>query len=142
MNTIVVIAICSVFFIILVFVALVVKGTKQMKLMEEKTLAEALPREAKVIALEKGTKAMETGITRKVELKLTLEIQDEYKGAYTVTTLWLVDEIAFSLVQPGHTVKVKVNSRHPDRVYPNVDWAEFSDWKIVKDPNRASNVLP
>ncbi len=47
------------------------------------------------------------------------------------TTLWSVDILAIPQVQPQQIVQVKVNAHHPDRIYPDMNLAEFIDWNMT-----------
>lgn len=106
---------------------------------KQATLAAAIPAQATVVGVaETGRAERKAGrTTRDVGLKLTLDVEHPQRGTYRAETIWMVSELHFSRVQPGEVVPVKINAEVPERIYPNADWAEFSDWKMVKnEPHR------
>jgi hypothetical protein len=138
MSTTVLIILAIVLLIILFLVFLLVRGHGLVKKMKRDVLANAIPAQATVLNLSRG------GFTRgesfrKLELKLTLRVEHPERPAYEVSTKWLVDELALPQVQPQQVVRVKINRQYPDRVYPDVEWAEFTDW-IIKKGGRDAHV--
>ncbi len=127
MSTTALIIIAIVLFIVLLFVFLIVRGHRLMNKIKQETLANAIPAQATVLSLARGDFTSGAAF-RKLELKLTLRVQHPHRPPYEATTKWLVDEIALPQVQPQQIVPVRVNCDFPERVYPNAEWAEFSDW--------------
>jgi hypothetical protein len=131
MPTYILIALGVGILVILLFTFFLIRGNRRIKVMQETVLAHAIPAQATVMNLARGD-FVKGGAFRQIELRLTLHVEHPHHPAYETKTEWLVDEIALPQVQPQQVVKVKVNRDHPERVYPNVEWAEFSDWKIKR----------
>ena len=96
---------------------------------EGRTLAQAIPAQATIVRLERAGSQSEGD--SKVWVKLTLDVQHPSLQGYRATTLWSVDILAIPQVQPQQVVQVKVNAHYPDRIYPNMDLAEFIDWNMT-----------
>lgn len=94
-----------------------------------RTLAQAIPAQATIVRLERKDSQSEGD--SKISVKLTLDVQHPSLPVYRAETLWSVDILAIPQVQPQQVVQVKVNAHHPDRIYPNMDLAEFFDWNIT-----------
>jgi hypothetical protein len=88
----------------------------------------AIPTTATVRAVREGKAAVRRAgrLTRDVELVLSLEIDDGYRGAALVEVVWLVNELHFAQVQVGQPVAVRVSPADPQRVYPAVEWATLA----------------
>ncbi len=129
MNTIVLIALAVVILIVLILIFMLVRGHRLVKQIKKDVLANAIPAQARVLSLARG--GYTTGEAfRKLELKLTLLVQHPTLTPYEASTKWLVDEIALPQVQPQQIVPVKINREHPERIYPDAEWAEFTDWML------------
>ena len=114
--------------------ALSARGQRRMEVAKQAALAAAIPTRATVLQVAEGNTAIKRAgkLTRDVELKLTLEVHPPTGPAYQTTTTWMVNELQFSQVQVGQVVPVKINAEHPERIYPDCDWAEFSGWKMTR----------
>lgn len=108
---------------------MLVRGHKLVKKIKKDVLANAIPVQATVSNLERGGFTTGEGF-RKLELKLTFRVQRPTRPVYEAQTKWLVDEIALPQVQPQQVVRVRVHRDYPERIYPDVEWAEFTDWII------------
>ena len=94
-----------------------------------RTLAQAIPAQATIVRLER--KGSQSEGDSKIPVKLTLDVQHPSLPVYRAETLWLIDILAIPQVQPQQVVQVKVNAHHPDRIYPDMDLAEFFDWNLT-----------
>jgi hypothetical protein len=131
MSNIVLIALAIFIPIVLIFIFLLVRGHRLAKQIKKEVLANAIPAQATVLSLARGSYT--TGESfRKLELKLTLLVQHPTRPPYEASTKWLVDELALPQVQPKQIIPVKINRDYPERIYPDVEWAEFRDWILKR----------
>jgi preprotein translocase subunit YajC len=72
---------------------------------------------------KKETIAPDAGNIAKVDL--IVEVHLPGKDSYQVSTCWLVEIDSLDQLEPGKTLPVKVDSKNPTRVFPNVPWARF-----------------
>ena len=92
--------------------------------LKEQILAKAIPAQATIIRLEKaGLKNQAESETKTV--KLTLNVQHPSRPSYQATTVWEINELAIPQVQPQQVVRIKIDAEHPDRIYPDMDLAEY-----------------
>jgi uncharacterized membrane protein YcaP (DUF421 family) len=131
MSSILLIAAAIILLFVLLFAFFLVRGSRRIRQMQQDVFANAVPAEATILSLMRGDFTT-GGSFRKLELKLTLRVQHPQLPPYEASTEWLVDELALPQVQPQQVVSVRVNREHPERVYPDVPWAEFSDWIIKR----------
>lgn len=61
----------------------------------------------------------------KIKMDLNLEVYLKGDGCYEISTSWIVDVSAVSMVQPGETVSVKVDKDDKSKIYPGVNWAAY-----------------
>lgn len=131
MSNIVLIALAIFIPIVLILIFMLVRGHRLAKQIKKDVLANAIPAKATVLSLARGSYT--TGESfRKLELKLTLLVQHPTRPPYEASTKWLVDELALPQVQPQQIVPVKINRDYPERIYPDVEWAEFTDWILKR----------
>lgn len=57
---------------------------------------------------------------------LRLEVQPPGGAPYLASTEWELDISSIPLVELGKSVAVKIDSRDPKLIYPNVSWAKLS----------------
>jgi uncharacterized membrane protein YcaP (DUF421 family) len=131
MTPLLLITAATVLLLVLLFAFFFVRGSRRIKQMQQDVFANAIPAQAMVLSLMRGDFTT-GGSFRKLEVKLTLRVQHPQLAPYDASTEWLVDELALPQVQPQQVVPVRVNRDNPQRVYPGVEWAEFSDWIIKR----------
>lgn len=110
------------------FAFFVMRGASRMNDLKAQTLANAIPAEAVIEDVKQQGARGEAN--RRLDVLLTLQVHHPDREPYRATTSWLIEEIAIPRVQPNERVKVRINRTHPDRVYPDVDWAEFNGWTL------------
>jgi hypothetical protein len=108
-----------------------IRGRRRLAQLRQDVLAHAVPARATILGVAPGD-ATVGGAFRRLELKLTLRVEHPHLAPYEAQTEWLVHEVALAQVQPDRVVPVRVNRDHPERVYPDSAWAEFSDWTVVQ----------
>ncbi len=87
-------------------------------------LAKAISAQATIIRLEKaGLKNQAESETKTV--KLTLNVKHPSRPSYQAITVWEINELAIPQVQPQQVVRIKIDAEHPDRIYPDMDLAEY-----------------
>jgi hypothetical protein len=109
------------------------RGGMRMQAEQKARLARSQPAKARVLQVGKSVNQENQNI---VVVKLRLEVTPTDAAAYPVTTVWEVQPGALGQIQQDRWIDVKVDADDAQMIYPNVDWAEFSDlyWQIwVKD---------
>jgi hypothetical protein len=106
-----------------------IRGTRRLREMKARTLANATPATAQVLTIDQDGYSEAEGV-RRLLMKLDLRVNHPYKGEYQAATRWFVKEFAIPQIQPGSEIAVKVNADDPSRVYPEDEWAEFADWEV------------
>ncbi|HEY8560927.1 MAG TPA: hypothetical protein VIL74_11190 [Pyrinomonadaceae bacterium] len=127
-SLIVVTVILLVLTVAAVFIYLVATGRKKLEILKKQTLDRATRTEAEVLSIAEAEGGYEYGTTRKIGLRLKLNVRHPARGTYEASTHWLVSEILIPQVQPAKILPVLVNADDPARVYPNTDGIEFADW--------------
>ncbi len=84
--------------------------------------AKAIPMNAEILEANQGVQGGD--IKRIVFFKF--KILDR-TNPYTAEAGWFVDTFAFSKAQPGEVISVKVDADNPQIIYPNVDWAVYTE---------------
>ena len=82
----------------------------------------AMPYNARVIKSEQGV----TGGDIKRIIYFTFEIMDSRKP-YKADAAWFVDTLKFDLIKPGCIIPVKVDADDQYIIYPNVEWAVYTE---------------
>ena len=126
MPTTVLISLAVILLFVLIAIFMLMRGTQMRKKRMKEVFADAIPAQATVLGLARG--GFESGT--KLELKLTLHVQHPTRVPYEASMKWVVDDIAVPRVQPQQVVPVRINRDHPERVYPDAEWAEFWDWTL------------
>ena len=98
-------------------------------------LARCKSAKARVLQLGKSVSQVRNGT---VTLKIRLEIQPSDAPSYETSTVWEVPQTALVQLQPEQVVPVKIDPDDPQRVYPTLSGARFSEiyWSAWVQKNK------
>lgn len=60
-----------------------------------------------------------------VRVDLRLEVCSPGGGTYMADTIWEVDPVMLSQLQPGESISVKIDVEDPSKIYPNMSGATY-----------------
>lgn len=120
---IIILVLIFIFIIIVILFRLTAKRGKEMSDVQKKKLSEISSAKAKILQIGKSIVQGRNGI---VIVKLRIEIISDREPAYSVSTVWKVQQANLSQIQPGQFVSVKIDQENEKLIYPNEGWAEFS----------------
>ncbi len=90
----------------------------QLKLKKER----AIPMNAEILEANPG---FQSGDIRRIVF-FKFKILDR-TNPYTAEAGWFMDTFSFNKAQPGEIISVKVDADNPQIIYPNVDWAVYTE---------------
>jgi len=78
---------------------------------------------ATIVTARHHTSAQE--MREKVQVDLRLQVQPPQGEPYQAQTVWHVSTGMLSQLQPGQQISIKIDRDNPERIYPNMQGAEF-----------------
>jgi hypothetical protein len=57
-------------------------------------------------------------------IEITLEVEAPVGAKYQAKTMWEIDLVSLSRVQPGQVLMIKIDPQEPGTIYPGESWAK------------------